>query len=241
MQHDSEARTIRLYELLLLALAALCLGIGIFSQSVTPAVPDPLGVRIGLAVASLLAAGTLYVAPFLWRFAGPITYSVLTLHSVLHLFFAYTSQLAYAQAVGLVLVAVLTAISLHDLRWMLGYSVVVGGVATAMGFFLPNTSLSPVLLTSAMVTVPIIGGIAVQSRRILEEELLSTIAEAEVAVKAKSEFLATMSHEIRTPMNGVLGMTTLLSDTELTDTQRDYVETIRISGDTLLTIINDIL
>lgn len=91
----------------------------------------------------------------------------------------------------------------------------------------------------------VIGGLIVwkdqfRLRRSMEQ-LMITTRQARAGEQAKGEFLATMSHEIRTPLNGVIGMADLLADTRLDEEQRDYVESIRFSGEALLNVINDVL
>jgi signal transduction histidine kinase len=80
------------------------------------------------------------------------------------------------------------------------------------------------------------------TRRARAEQLLrQAVTDAEAASQAKSSFLATMSHELRTPLNGILGMVRVLESTEIDDSQREYLSTIKSSGDNLLGLINDVL
>lgn len=100
-------------------------------------------------------------------------------------------------------------------------------------------SYIPITIDDRNVVLQTMSDISVLKK--IQQELIVAKNEAEAANEAKSSFLSMMSHEIRTPMNGVIGMTDLLETTELDEEQMDYVDTIKISGDALLSVINDIL
>lgn len=105
--------------------------------------------------------------------------------------------------------------------------------------------LTSILVISALTTRCIreLNQIDTQHKRLANDQFHADVRERGVleASRLKSEFVANVSHEIRTPMNGVLGMTSLLLDSPLSPEQREHVETIRQSGDALLTLVNEIL
>ena len=108
-------------------------------------------------------------------------------------------------------------------------------------FYWRDTTIIPFADAHGRIETYIAIGYDVTARREENATLVRLAKEAKTAALAKAEFLANMSHEIRTPMNAVIGMTELLLDTPLTATQREFTQTIRTSGDSLLVLINDIL
>src|ERR1700743_2872517 len=107
--------------------------------------------------------------------------------------------------------------------WGMALGIVIGTVATCLIF--------------SLITIRRLKDRAAQLRLQVDQQARLT----EDALRAKSFFLTNMSHEIRTPMNGIMGMTSLLDTTALNKEQRGYIDTIRSCGDTLLTVINNIL
>ncbi len=145
-----------------------------------------------------------------------------------------TLFLGWKEGVGAAVIVLCTYLALYFIRGMIAPSVYEMSIDILSHWLVVGLSMTLVML---------ITGAAIFQREMEHAaiKLCEARTEAVSANRAKSEFLAMMSHEIRTPMNGVLGMAEMLEDTELSDQQRLYAETITSSGASLMAIINDIL
>jgi signal transduction histidine kinase/ActR/RegA family two-component response regulator len=145
-----------------------------------------------------------------------------------------TLFLGWKEGVGAAVIVFGTYLALYFMRGMIAPSVYEMSIDALSHWLVVGLSMTLVML---------ITGAAIFQREMEQAavKLCEARTEAESANRAKSDFLAMMSHEIRTPMNGVLGMAEMLEDTELTDQQRLYAQTITSSGASLMAIINDIL
>jgi PAS domain S-box-containing protein len=104
-----------------------------------------------------------------------------------------------------------------------------------------NATVVPVTDTQGKIEQYISIRTDITNQKLLEASLSAAKEAAEAGSRAKSDFLATMSHEIRTPMNGILGMTEIVLDTNLDDEQREYIQIVKDSSESLMVVINDIL
>lgn len=186
--------------------------------------PRYSAIMLAIVILSFISANIMVAAPDVIRI--PVQIFWYSLRYPIFLFVIYLAYLAWRRNLpgGQLFLVALTIEFLVDIY--VGYELV------SQGQYSPYYYEAILLFTSILVSVAL--GLRIYGMRLQREIALASS-------EAKGEFLAKMSHEIRTPMNGILGVNELLSETELSQSQKNYTNIIQKSGHTLLSIINDIL
>ncbi|WP_373020015.1 ATP-binding protein [Thiomicrorhabdus sp.] len=164
--------------------------------------------------------------------------NIQSLNKMAESLFGYTKEELINQSMGRLIPTYMRAVEAQSVPQILPYRECVGENSDGRELAL-SLSMSRLQTADGVVIATAIRDVSIQ--KAAEEQMLLAKERAEALAQARSRFVAMISHEIRTPMNGVLGMADLLTDTPLNDTQKTYLEAIRESGRSLVTILNDVL
>jgi signal transduction histidine kinase len=232
---------IKNYRLIAFACGFALLAFGVVRAFTQPEGQDPILERFALVAACLTYGALTFIDSPVRRHPFTSMSLLTTIVIFFNMHLANLTNYSVNSCFAILLVTFAASLILRTRASLLLFQITTVCLTAAFMLTAKNPEMSPVFFLAVLITVCVFTYISQNFRMTMEDNLRLAESRALQAAEARSRFLANMSHEIRTPMNGVIGMTQLLGETQLDENQRNYLETIRVSGESLLGVINDIL